>query len=476
MKTNSPPILQFLGATGTVTGSKTALFAGTDSKDRVMVDCGLFQGPKALRLRNREPFPVDPHSIGAVLLTHGHLDHCGYLPRLVQDGFRGRVFCTEATASIARIILLDSANLQEEEAKYANKKGFSRHSPALPLYTTDDVLDVIDLLEPIDLDQPIKIGRLLTATFTEAGHILGSTSIKLTCDGYGSILLSGDIGRYGAPILPEPAAHHDVDWVVMESTYGGRLHSNTDVFSALAHVVNESCERGGILLIPAFAVGRTQLLLFALRQLKAEKAIPDLPIYIDSPMAIRVTGMHTRFIRDYDPESRYMNDSGEQPLLPENLHIQRSVDESKALNDIKRDAIIISASGMATGGRILHHLANRLPHKQNTVLFIGYQAVGTRGRTIVSGETRVKIHGQMVPIKANIQSLDGFSAHADQDELIIWLKKFSRLPSRIFLNHGEEDSMEQLRDVLRKQMTCEIVIPDYLDGFELMSGIKAPSL
>lgn len=469
------PILQFLGATGTVTGSKTVLLAGRDTPDRIMVDCGLFQGPKNLRLRNREPFPIDPHSIGSVLLTHGHLDHCGYLPRLFKEGFSGSVFCTEATASITRVILMDSANLQEEEAKYANKKGFSRHSPALPLYTTDDVLKVFDHLEPVVIDQPTRISPRLTATFIEAGHILGSASIKLACDGYGSVLLSGDLGRFGAPLLPEPAGNNDSDWVVMESTYGGRLHSNEDAFSLLAQIVNDSCERGGVLIIPAFAVGRTQLLLYALRQLKAEKSIPNLPIYIDSPMAIQVTGMHTRFKRDFDLEARFLDDSGEQPLVPENLFIKRSVEESKSLNAVRNNAIIISASGMATGGRILHHLANRLPHSHNTVLFIGYQAEGTRGRTIIGGQSHVKIHGQMVPIKAQVKIIDGFSAHADQDELIIWLKKFSGTPSRVFLNHGEGDSMTMLRDALLKHFEMEITIPEYLESFRLQPVSKKPT-
>ncbi len=400
MKQSSQPVLQFLGATGTVTGSKTALFAGSETRDRTLIDCGLFQGPKDLRLRNRDTFPVDPRSFGSVLLTHGHLDHCGYLPRLVQDGFSGPVFCTEATAAITRIILLDSAHLQEEEAKYANKKGFSRHSPALPLYTTDDVFKVIDLFQPVPLAESFKISPNLTATFREAGHILGSTSIKLACRNSGSVLMSGDLGRYGVPILPEPAADHETDWVVMESTYGGRLHAGDDVFSSLAEVVNESVDRGGVLVVPAFAVGRTQLLLFVLRQLKEEKAIPNIPIFIDSPMAIQVTGMHTRFTKSFDLESRYLSDTGAQPLLPDNLSLSRTVEESKSLNSIRSAAIIISASGMATGGRILHHLANRLPHEENTILFIGYQAVGTRGRTIIGGEPRVKIHGQMVPVKA----------------------------------------------------------------------------
>jgi metallo-beta-lactamase family protein len=472
MGNNNQVTLQFLGAAKTVTGSKTAIYAGTDADNPMMVDCGLFQGPKEWRLRNREPLPIDPSSIGTVLLTHGHLDHCGYLPRLVKDGFTGNVLCTLATADIARIILLDSAHLQEEEAAFANKKGFSKHSPAKPLYTTDDALNAIDMFYPVNLDETTDLNSHVSASFHEAGHILGSTSVNVHIKNHGSVLFSGDLGRFGAPILPDPATHSHIDTVVMESTYGGRLHGQTDIFSALADIVNESVKRGGVLVIPAFALGRTQLLLFALRQLKAEKAIDDIPIFIDSPMAIRVTGTHSRHTDSFDIESKYLVKSGDQPLEPPNLHIFRSVDESKSLNDLKNNAIIISASGMATGGRILHHLSNRLPHSQNTVLFIGYQAVGTRGRTIVNGEKQVKIHGRKVPVKAQIESIQGFSAHADQDELIIWLRQFSQKPSKIFLNHGENDSLNELKDALTPEFGSEIVIPDYLEKYDAFSGAK----
>lgn len=464
------PTIQFLGATSTVTGSKTAVYAGPDLDDRMMIDCGLFQGLKKLRLRNRAPFPVDPRSFGSVLLTHGHLDHCGYLPKLVLDGFKGPIYCTSATAAIARVILLDSAHIQEEDARYANKKGFSKHSPALPLYTTDDALNTLDQLRPIELESNIEISKNVSAQFFEAGHILGSTSVQVNCgqDGEsGRFLFSGDIGRYGSPILPNPHGGYDVDWVTMESTYGGRYHGDSDAFTDLAKEINDSIDRGGVLLIPSFAVGRTQLLLFALRELKDQELIPDIPIYIDSPMAIQITGTHVRHTEAWDIESRYMGKAGEKPLLPENLHVHRTVQESKNLNDVRGQAIIISASGMVTGGRILHHMKNRLPHKENTVLFIGYQGAGTRGRTIQEGQARVRIHGTEVPTRAAIRTIKGFSAHADTDELMIWLKKFSKTPRRIYLNHGEDEAVDQMRKIILEEFDTEIVIPEYLDKYVL---------
>ncbi len=463
------PYLQFIGATQTVTGSKTVVTTGPNLNDRVMIDCGLFQGPKKLRLRNRALLPVDPNSIGSVLITHGHLDHCGYLPRLVADGFSGRVYCTAATMDLMRLILLDSAHLQEEEAKYANKAGYTRHRPALPLYTTEDALSALKLLRPVELKETIQIGDKIRASFHEAGHILGSTSIhlELGMNPVKTVVFSGDLGRYGAPILPDPDSPPTPDWVVLESTYGGRYHSDTDPSADLAAVVNESVKRGGTLLIPAFAIGRTQSILYALRQLQDNGDIPKIPVYIDSPMAIRATRALDRHESSLDDETRYLKRVGAHPCHPHNLHIFRSVEQSKSLNKVQREAIIISASGMVTGGRILHHMKLRLPHPEHTILFIGYQAYGTRGRTIQEGRDRIKIHGQQIPVKAQISSINGFSAHADQDELITWLRKFDTLPGGVLLNHGEEKSLQAQKQKIQEILDIPVEVPEYMDKFTL---------
>ncbi len=465
-----PPRIQFFGATGTVTGSKTAIYAGPDLTDRILVDCGLFQGPKELRLRNREPFPVDPASIGAVFITHSHLDHCGYLPCLVLKGFSGPIYCTSPTADLMKILLMDTAHLQEEEANFANKMGYSKHKPALPLYTTDDVLRTLDLVRAVDYNEPVRMGHRISASFHDAGHILGSSNILLRFGQSGedgSLLMSGDIGRYGAPILPDPESPDSPDWLVMESTYGGRYHKDFDIHQSLADVVNRSIKRGGVLLIPAFAIGRTQLILYTLRQLQDDGSIPDIPVYIDSPMAIRVTNTHFMHEENLDDEARYLIHIGDHPIEPRNLHIFQSIEESKSLNKLQNFAIIISASGMATGGRILHHLKLRLPEPQHTILFIGYQAVGTRGKTIQQGDGDVKIHGEYIPIRAHIESLDGFSAHADQDELITWLRKFHQRPSQIFINHGENESQIALQSKIIESLGINAVIPRYQEEFLL---------
>jgi len=463
------PYIQFIGAAGTVTGSKTVITAGPKLEDRIMIDCGLFQGPKRFRLRNWTTIPVDPVSVGAVLMTHAHLDHCGYLPRLVSTGFSGPVYCTAATADLIRIILLDSAHIQEEEAKYANKKGFSKHRPALPLYTREDALAALKLLRIISRREPVRIGENFQATFYDAGHILGATSIRVdinTSPGK-SIVLSGDLGRYGVPILPDPDNPPCPDWVMIESTYGGRYHPDTDPAGELAEIINQSIERGGTLVIPAFAIGRTQLVLFTIRQLQDEGAIPKIPIFIDSPMAIEATKTVDRHDENLDIESLYLKKTGVHPIHPHKLRVYRSVEESKSLNQVRENAIIISASGMATGGRILHHLKLRLPHRKHTILFIGYQAYGTRGRTLLEGQDRVKIHGEYIPVKAKIKSISGFSAHADQDELIAWLKKFDGTPRGLILNHGEEETLGAQKEKLGPIFKIPVHIAEFEEKFNL---------
>ncbi|MBN1550073.1 MBL fold metallo-hydrolase, partial [bacterium] len=449
--TRLPVTMKFFGATGTVTGSKTGIFAGSDIDDRILIDCGLFQGPKEFRLRNWQTLPFDPQSIGSVILTHAHIDHSGYLPRLVKQGFKGPIYCSSATAELLQIMLLDSAHLQEEEASFANRHGFSKHKPAKPLYHVEDAEQTLEQLRPISLNQEITNGKYIRFRLIEAGHILGSAMVSLSVSKNRSeyqLLFSGDIGRYGVPILPNPGNPDTASWVVMESTYGDRLHEMDNLESRLAELIVNGIRRGGVILIPAFAVGRTQYLLYLLRHLQNTKDIPKIPIYIDSPMAIQAFQTHKRHIKDMDIETQYLRKSGDHPLTPENLHLCPSRDESKALNFIKDNAIIISASGMATGGRILHHLKLRMPHKENTLIFIGYQGIGTRGRTILEGSETVKIHGAAVPIKADVHSIDGFSAHADQDELMTWIQKFPQKPQKIFINHGEPESSQAIAELI----------------------------
>ncbi len=466
------PRLEFLGATGTVTGSRTAVICGTDIDDRVLVDAGLYQGLKELRLRNWTPLPVPPESFGAVLITHAHIDHCGYLPRLVQSGFRGPIYCSTGTADLLHIMLLDAAHLQEEEARFANKTGYSKHSPALPLYTTKDAEATLRLLRPVPVHHPFTIGKHLEIKFLRAGHILGSNMIHFQfnhSEAPGPLLFSGDIGRFGQPILPDPEVAPDAETVVMESTYGGRLHQSHDPETELADVITRSIERGGVLIIPAFAVGRTQHILYLLNELQVSGKIPVIPIYLDSPMAIRAMktyGMHEECL---DAETQFLNRSGAQPLKPSHFQMCQSARESKELNNIKENAIIISASGMVTGGRILHHMKQRLPDAKNTVLFIGYQGIGTRGRSILEGKKEVKIHGSYVEVNCHIESIDGFSAHADHDELLTWLKKFPSIPRRILINHGEPEGSTALAAGIEKLYGIKALIPEFRETITLSS-------
>jgi len=459
--------ISFLGATGTVTGSKYLLEAGGK---KFLIDCGLFQGLKELRLRNWEDFPVDPTSLDAVILTHAHIDHTGYLPKLVQMGFHGNVYATTATADLCAIMLPDSAHLQEEDARYANKKQFSKHSPALPLYSTDDAQKALDLFQPLPYGKVVELTPTVTLTYRDAGHILGSAFVDIwvkTGDGEQRILFSGDLGRPAQPILRDPHTVFGADYLILESTYGDRLHGHENKKRDLARVINESVTRGGILVVPSFAVGRTQELLFTIRELEVEKEIPELPIYVDSPMAINATGVFMKNTQDHDLESKVAQLNGIDILKTANLHFTRSADQSKALNNIKNRAIIISASGMVTGGRILHHLFNRLPNPKNTILFIGYQAVGTRGRTILEGAETVKIHGQPVPVHAFIEQISGFSAHADYNEILAWLSNFNEAPKKTFIVHGESGQSRALGERIRSTFNWDTVIPEYLERFEL---------
>ena len=459
--------LTFLGATGTVTGSKYLLEA--DGK-KFLIDCGMFQGLKELRLRNWEDFPVDPSSIDAVILTHAHIDHSGYLPKLVQMGFKGIVYATPATMDLCQIMLPDSAHLQEEDAKYANKKQFTKHKPAMPLYSQTDAQNALELFEPLPYGKKITLSDNVTLCYRDAGHILGSAFVDIRImqeNKEKRILFSGDLGRPAQPILRDPHTVFGTDYLVLESTYGDRLHGETDRKEDLAKVINDSYERGGVLVIPSFAVGRTQELLYTIRELENEKRIPIMPIFVDSPMAINATTVFMKNSQDHDMESKLAKLKGVDILKTTDLRFTRTAEQSKMINNIPGKAIIISASGMVTGGRILHHLFNRLANPNNTVLFIGYQAEGTRGRTILEGAESVKIHGQQVAVKAHIEQISGFSAHADYNEILAWLSSFNEAPRKIFIVHGEASQSVALSERIQTNFNWETAIPKYLESAEL---------
>ena len=459
--------LTFLGAVGTVTGSRFLLEVD-GSKN--LIDCGMFQGPKEHRLRNWEPFPIPPDQIERVFLTHAHIDHTGYLPRLCKDGFAGHVHCTHATRDLAEIMLRDTAHLQEEDAYWANKRGFSRHKPAKPLYTTEDAEHALTFFRPVHYGENLYISENVRVKFKDAGHILGSAYVDIKREnGKDSrkILFSGDFGRPDRPVLREPVQVYNVDYLILESTYGDRLHEDSQPYQELERVINESVRRRGVLIIPAFSVGRTQTLLYAIREMEEQKRIPSLPIYMDSPMAIAATRVFQKRINDLNLTARKQHIEGKRIFTPQNLHICKTRDESKAINNIREKAIIISASGMATGGRILHHLAYRLPEKQHTVLFIGYQAQGTRGRTILDGKSSVKIHGRQVPIRAKIESISGFSGHGDYEEILAWLSGFNKKPRKTFLVHGEPEASQALAVKIRTLLHWDVVVPEMEQTFEL---------
>lgn len=459
--------LTFLGATGSVTGSKYLLEAGGE---RLMIDCGLFQGQKELRLRNWASFPVPPSSIQWLVLTHAHLDHTGYIPRFVKDGFRGPILATEATVDLARLLLPDSGHLQEEEAAYANKKGFSKHDPALPLYTHDEAVKSLDSFRSIDESKPLELSSHFSLRFFRAGHILGARIIHVTIrenGGTRTVIFSGDLGRSHQIIIREPEIPDAADYLLLESTYGDRLHPTDDVGARLAEIVQTTVTRGGSIIIPAFAVGRTQELLYIFRELIEQKKMPSVPIHVDSPMAVDVTDLYVRHHEDHNLEMDALESHAVKPFSPSNVHFDRTVQNSKALNDAREPMIIISASGMATGGRVLHHLARRLPDQRNTVLFVGYQAEATRGRSIQSGSPSVKIFGEEVPIQARIESMENLSGHADAGEILGWLSRFREPPQKTFLVHGEPPCSAALKEKITQQLGWRVEIRSYLEKISL---------
>ncbi len=461
------PTLQFLGAAGTVTGSRYLLEAGGE---RLMIDCGLFQGEKELRLRNWSPFPVDPSSIQWLVLTHAHLDHTGYIPRFINEGFRGQILATSATVDLARLLLPDSGHLQEEDAAYANKKRFSKHAPALPLYTYEEAVRSLEFFRAADESKPLEVSSHFALRFFPAGHILGARSVEVTVRENGTVrkvLFSGDLGRYQQLIIRQPALLDGADYLLLESTYGDRLHPTDDFRARLGSIVETTAERGGSVVIPAFAVGRTQELLYLCRELIAEEKMYSLPIYVDSPMAIDTTDLYRRHHEDHNLEMDKLEAQGIKPFSPPDVHFARTVDESKALNDVRFPTVIISASGMATGGRVLHHLARCLPDHRNTVLFVGFQAAGTRGQIIQSGAPVVKMHGESVAIRARIESMENLSGHADYGEILRWLELFHRAPTRTFLVHGEPRAAQALREKVVRQFRWEVSVPSYLEKVSL---------
>ena len=483
-----PLTLTFLGAAQTVTGSKYLLDTGTK---KVLVDAGLFQGLKELRERNWQELPVAPTGIDAIVLTHAHLDHVGYLPRLVAGGFRGRVFCTAGTQDLARIILPDSGRIQEEDAEHANRAGFSKHSPALPLYGEADALRALTLLQPVGYDRPVPVVEGVEVEFINAGHLLGSAYARIKVAGL-TLLFGGDLGRFDRPVLPDPTMVAEADYLLVESTYGNRVHDAHDDAAVLERIIKDTIRRGGRLIIPAFAVGRVEELLYWVKRLEEEGRIPILPVFVDSPMAIDALARYTERLRELDegmqpqehddkaphgpaahedPGRRRQHARKERQLCAfctERFRTIGSAAESKELTSSKMPAIIISASGMATGGRVLHHLRAALPDSRNTVLFAGYQAVGTRGRSLVDGATSVKIHGQIVPVHAQVMQIESMSAHADANEIMRWLSGFRRPPRTTFIVHGELTAMESLATAIHTRLGWTTKIPHHRESVMLV--------
>jgi metallo-beta-lactamase family protein len=455
------PVVTFLGGAGTVTGSRFLVETATA---RVLVDCGLYQGVKELRLRNWEPFPVAPESLDAVVLTHAHVDHCGYVPALAREGYAGPLVATPDTVSLAGIVLPDSGHLMEEEAAYANRRGYSKHRPARPLYTKAEAEASLALLEGLPFGEPRRIAEGVSLTLRPTGHILGAASALLQLgdgDGARRVLFSGDLGRSAHPLLVPPAAVGAVDVVVMESTYGDRLHDDEGALETLAAAIRRTAARGGTVVIPAFAVDRTEVVLFHLRELLARERIPELPVFVDSPMALSALGVYRRALAEGSPDvrSEVRPAAAGDVLGTGDVREARDVEHSKEIDRLDYPSIVISASGMATGGRVLHHLSRRLPDPRNTVVLVGFQAVQTRGRLLAEGAREVKMLGRYVPVRAEIVSLPSFSVHADRDELVGWLGTAAPAPEHVYLVHGEAAAAEKLAHTMLERLGWNVTVP-----------------
>lgn len=449
--------LTFLGATGTVTGSKYLI---EDGQTTVLVDCGLFQGHKELRERNWQHLPIDAASLDAVVLTHAHIDHSGYVPLLIKQGFSGPVYCSAATLDLCAVLLPDAGHIQEEDAARANRYGYSKHHPALPLYTEQDARDAMHQFHPVNFGQEYALGESLRFSLSRAGHILGAACVSIS-DGHTRVVFSGDLGRPNDPIMPAPAQIQETDYLVLESTYGNRLHDSDDLEVQVAGIVNRTLERGGTLIIPSFAVGRAQTLMYVLYQLRQRGDIPDVPIYLDSPMAVNAT----RIWVDHHREHRLSLDRcGEICAVAQYV---QSPEQSEALDNDPTPKIIISASGMATGGRVLHHLASYLSDARNGVLFAGFQAAGTRGARLVNGETSIRMFGENYPVAAEINQLHNVSAHADYQEILEWLGHFREPPMHTYLTHGEPEASAALQEKITGTLNWNVSVPAYRQSIDL---------
>jgi len=461
--------IKFLGGAESVTGSRYLVDAGNF---RFLFDCGLFQGLKDLRLRNWDNFPVEPSTIHAVVISHAHIDHIGYLPKLVNEGFEGPIYCTHPTADLMELLLLDSAKLQEEEALFAEKKGYSKHEHPKPLYTEKDAQAVFPLLRSFGYEERIAIDDRIDIVYHDAGHLLGSAITEVYIRGNNQskkIVFSGDVGRYTSAILNPPVAIEQADILLVESTYGNKENPYDDPTDDFVRIVNETFARGGVLLIPAFAVGRTQGILYYLRQLMKEDKIPDVPVYIDSPMAISATYLffkHPAYLKEDFNLQEFAREVETNMLV-----FVRSNEHSKSLNEIKKNAIIISSSGMMTGGRILHHLYHRLQREQDTVLVAGYQAEGTRGRRLLDGEKTIKIFGEEVPVNCTVEYISSMSGHADKGELFQWLGNFKDSPKLTFTVHGEGEDIHAYAKHIRDTLGWNVLVPQYLESVTLFEGI-----
>jgi metallo-beta-lactamase family protein len=458
--------LSFHGGAGTVTGSRHLL---TADRLRVLVDCGMFQGLKELRLMNWRRPGFDPASVDALLLTHAHMDHSGYIPRLRREGYSGKIFCTPPTEELARVLLLDSAKLQEEDADHANRKGYSKHSPALPLYTADDVDVAMQRFRGIEYGVWLDLGGGARARMHNAGHILGSAFIEVEVPRHGSpvrVVFSGDVGRYGVPLHSDPDPLPACDALVIESTYGNRVHSETPIIDQIRGPFTETIRRGGTIVIPSFAMARTQLVTLMLGELMTAHDLPRVPVYVDSPMAIAITKIYNEHLADGELDPG-LGDERHSMILPPGVHFCQTVEESKQLNRLEGPSIIIASSGMLTGGRVLHHLERLLPDPKNLVALVGYQAPGTRGWSLVNGAATLRMHGQDVPVRAKVLSVDGMSAHADANELMRWFRSGPSLPKAAFVTHGEPDAAA----ALAKRIGTETGVPAYTpklgDQFDL---------